>query len=388
MANSPDSRASRTMRGRLAEIPRALGFASPEDWQKVLAFILVWAGAVVFALSMIDASNVHNPSIWKNPKYTLRYGYTYSLILLFLPFLALTWWYCLERKVDHDGSLRALIRAVFRGALLTAFIFVLFDALFASFLFDFPDANAVLGVHFWGYQWADSGDCSTLWQIYRFPTCYPRTIPIEEILFYLGGVAVLRGMYIWASEDFLKLYTLDKDTYVRRAKNVTRLLSVSWGLLILMIAILAVAFYVKRLNHGSGYPIYLLLQVVIISPPLVLLYKHVRPFINTRALLLVIVLQILISVIWEATAAIPYGWWAYKKHGVIGENVPPWSELPIEACLFWIGVGWSATFIHEATKIKVRSNRSWRSILLGDRSGGRPVAGGMGSSEAHIMRAG
>jgi hypothetical protein len=52
--------------------------------------------------------------------------------------------------------------------------------------------------------------------------------------------------------------------------------------------------------------------------------------------------------------------------------VPPWSNLPIEACFFWIAVGWSAMFVHEATKIKVRSGRSWREILFGARVG-QPV---------------
>ena len=379
MANHANVKARRSVRTRLAGMVRVMGFGEPADWQKVLVFIVVWAGAVIFALSMIDVSNLHTPRIWQQPAYGLRYGYTYSLILLLLPFLALIWWYFMALKEDRDGSFKILIRAVRRGALLTAVIFVLFDALFASYLFRFPDPNAVLGVYFWGYQWADAGDCSTIWQIHRFPGCYPRTIPIEEIAFYLGGVIVLRGMYIWASEDFLRRYTMPPDDYVRAAKNVKRRLSPSPGLFVLMVVILGVAFYVKRVN-GGGYPIYLLLQVLIISPPVVLLYTNVKWFINTRALLMVMVLQILVSVIWEATAALPYGWWAYDGKGMIGLHVPPWSELPIEACLFWIGVGWSAAFIHEATKIKVRSNRSWRSILLGDRAQRNPVAEAIGSS--------
>jgi hypothetical protein len=87
--------------------------------------------------------------------------------------------------------------------------------------------------------------------------------------------------------------------------------------------------------------------------------------VNTRAFLLVMILQVLVSVIWEATLALPYGWWNYKPDGMTGRQIFPWSDLPVEACFFWISVGWSAMFIHEATKIKVRSGRTWWEVLTG-----------------------
>jgi hypothetical protein len=366
MATIPASGAYLPKRSPLRTVGRMLGFGEKADWQKVLTFVLVWAGAVIFALSWIRISNVHEPRIWTRPDYDLHHGYTYSLILLLLPLLALGWWYHIARKEDRDGSLRTLIRAVIQGSLVTALLFVVFDAVFASLLFEFPDQKAVLGVRFPGYEW--DGGCSTIWQIYR-PSCYSLSIPIEEVAFYLGGAAVLRGMYIWASEDFFKLYTMNPEEYASKARKIKRLLSWNWKLIALMLLILAIGVYAKRQYSSEGYPVYLFLQVLIISPPVVFLYTQVKDFINTRALLMVMVLQALVSVIWEATAAVPYGWWAYKPAGMSGLYVRPWSELPIEACLFWIGVGWSAAFIHEATKIKIRSNRSWRSVLLGDRFG-------------------
>jgi hypothetical protein len=362
VANHSASTARPPKGARLTRIRSLLGFGEPEDWQKVLWFILVWAGAFVFALSTLKVSNVHTPPIWTRPHYA--HGYTWSLILLALPLLVLIWWYRRARR--EDGSLRVLIRAVIWGSLLTAVVFVVFDSLFASLLFTFPDTNAVWGVYFPGYKW--DGACSTIWQIYR-PSCYAWSIPIEEIGFYLGGAAVLRGMYIWSSEDFLKLYTLKPPNYESDAKKVERLLSLNWRLIAVMLAILIIGVYQKRLLGSEGYPVYLFLQVLIVGTPVVFLYSRVKPFINTRALLMVLVLQVLVSVIWEVTAAVPYGWWGYKPAGMIGTPVRPWSDLPIEACLFWIGVGWSAMFVHEATKIKVRSNRSWRSILLGDKVG-------------------
>lgn len=340
----------------------ALGFGSPADWQKVLAFVLVWTTAVVVALSRIRVPNLQVPPLWERPDYDLTLGYTYSLALFALPLASLYWWYRLSVKDDHHGSLRKLVRAAVKGVAGSAVMLVLFDSLFASLLFTFPDPHAVLGIYFPGFKWDET--CSSIWQFYQ-PSCYARTIPVEEIAFYIGGAAVLRGMYLWASEDFFALYTMKAVDYDAEAKKVPRLLSLNAWLIALVLAILVLGYNVKQ-QHGGGLPVYLLLQAIIIAPPFVLLYSRVRPFMNTRALLLVLVLQILVSIIWEVTAANPYGWWGYKPAGMIGLTVPPWSDLPIEACLFWIGAGWSGTFVHEATKIKVRSNRSWRSILFGD----------------------
>ena len=336
---------------------------APEDWQKVFAFIIIWGAAVVFALSRITASNIHDPPLWDHDTYTLRYGYTYSLILLVVPLLGLSLWYYLVRRYDKDGRLKALMRAVVNNTLLTGILFVVFDAIFASLLFDFPDPRSVLHFRFPGYTW--KGDCSTIWHIYRLTSCYEKTIPYEEVAFYLLGAAVLRGMYLWASEDFLVLYTMEHSEYMTEARRVKRLLSVNWRVVALMAAILAAGIWFKHRIDGGGYPTYLLLETLIISSPMVFLYTRVRPFINTRALLMVIVLQVLVSLIWEVTAALPYGWWSYERDQMIGKLVNPWSDLPIEACLFWIAVGWSAMFAHESTKIKVRSGRSWWSILTG-----------------------
>jgi hypothetical protein len=347
----------------VVSIRRMLGMhqsGGPADWQKVLAFILVWGAALVFTLSRITVSNVHEPRLWTLPVYHLKYGYTYSLSLLFLPLLALVWWYILARRHDRDGSLQRLIRAVINNVLVTGLGFVIFDSLFATLLFTFPDPHSVIGIRFWGYTWA--GNCSTLWRIY-LPSCYEPTIPVEEALFYVAGAAVLRGMYIWASEDFLAQYTIPHERYVEDAKHVGRLLSVSRGLLALTLGILAVGVYVKQ-QHGGGVPVYLLLNVFILLAPVVFLYAQVRHFVNTRALLMIMVVQMLVNVIWETTA-LPYGWWGYQPAAMIGSSIRPWSDLPIEACVFWIAVGWSAIFLHETTKIKVRSGRSWRSILTG-----------------------
>jgi hypothetical protein len=369
-------------------IPALGGSGGTEAWGKILGFLLVWGMAINGALYFVTASNLHDPRLWKKPGYSLEFGYTWSLILLYLPLAVLFWWYRLSLRSDGDGSLRALMKGVLYNTALAAAVFVLFDVIFAELLFNFPDHNAVLGhspyrliravAYVPGYKWDDS--CATIWTLYR-ASCYSLSIPVEEVLFYLGGAAVLRGMYIWASEDFLSLYTVPPAEYERRAKASRRLIKWNWSLTFLALAIVVAGFVFKR-RYGGGIPTYLLLQVLIVFPPLLVLHTRVRPFINTRAFLLVMLLQVLVSVVWEATLALPYGWWGYKEYGVIGRAITPWSALPVEASFFWISVGWSAMFLHEATKIKVRSGRRWWQVLTGSNDGysvrglaGRPPRG-------------
>ena len=347
-----------------------LPFSDAADWQKVLMFILAWGAALTFAVSRISIPSEHKPPLWTLEGYGLKYGYTFSLSLIVVPLLSLVWWYLVMRKTDTEGKLRRLVRASIVQSAFAGFLFVIFDALFATKLFAFPDPNATVGLMFWGYTW--SGDCSTVWTFHRLFSCYERTIPIEEIIFYVGGAAILRGTYLWASEDFIKLYSKPDAEYAAAAKSVTRLLQVHVKVLVVLLAILGLGIYLKHRLDG-GFATYLVLQAVIISLPAALLYKAVRDFVNTRALLMVLVLQAFVSVIWEATAALPYGWWNYKPEGMIGIPVPPWSNLPIEASLFWVSVGWSAIFLQEVTKIKVRSERGWLDLLVGRKPAVAPL---------------
>jgi hypothetical protein len=152
------------------------------------------------------------------PDYDLKHGYTYSLILLFLPLVALICWYQLAKRSETDRRLQTLVRQVLWNALLTAFIFVAFDALFATILFDFPtralDSASISGLYV---------DRKLLDVLDGFGAVLLRANHSDRgNLLLSGGVGVLRGMYIWASEDFLSLYTMKHEDYVKDAKAVNR----------------------------------------------------------------------------------------------------------------------------------------------------------------------
>jgi hypothetical protein len=121
-------------------------------------------------------------------------------------------------------------------------------------------------------------------------------------------------------------------------------------------------------NH-EGWPSYLLAELLLVFVPLSALYNRVGSLTNIRAFTFVLPLHALISVVWEATLALPYGWWHYQDHAMMGATISAWSNLPIEAGGLWLSVGWTSMLTYEVAKIRVLSQRTWGELLFGRRTG-------------------
>jgi hypothetical protein len=166
------------------------------------------------------------------------------------------------------------------------------------------------------------------------------------------------------------------DLYVKSAREAIPLVDVDrkfiwWALLILAIGTAikkTPASWVPWLrwhDYQEGWPVYLACELVIIFGTLALLRRKVRLFTNVRAFLFVVVLQVLVSIVWEATFAVPLGWWNYQMRAMVGVTISPWSNLPIEACFLWVSVGWGVMVMYETAKIKAVTGYSWRRVLRG-----------------------
>jgi hypothetical protein len=57
------------------------------------------------------------------------------------------------------------------------------------------------------------------------------------------------------------------------------------------------------------------------------------------------------SLLWEVTLALPYGWWEYRKNILIGLHIGAWSGLPIEAVCVWLAVSFTTVITYEVIKI-------------------------------------
>jgi hypothetical protein len=338
--------------------------ASYRAYQKVLIFIAVWVLAVVLAVFMIDVPEV--APIWQSADYHHKFGYTYSLVLLFLPLAFLVLWYFQSRD---SLDLRALMRQILVIVVFSALAWILLDILLANLLFSFPDQNAHVQLTLVpGYLW--SGECSTFSKLWRFPACYfPPSIPLEEVLFYLGGAGLLTMMYMWASEDFYSEYTLPRPEYTRQAKAAPPLIYWNKWFIFAAIALAVLGVLIKKFGwwhpYHEGWPYYLFAELVIVFLPLAALYTRVHKFTNPRAFIFVMLVHVQVSVIWETTLALPFGWWDYRPYAMMGVVIEAWSRLAIEATGLWLSVGWASMFTYEATKIKVVSGKSWREVLFG-----------------------
>ena len=80
-------------------------------------------------------------------------------------------------------------------------------------------------------------------------------------------------------------------------------------------------------------------------------YRVTRRFINWRALSLTIFIMLPVSMLWEATLALPYGWWNYEHGAMMGVFIGAWADLPIEAVMVWLAVTYGTVILFEAVKI-------------------------------------
>jgi hypothetical protein len=95
------------------------------------------------------------------------------------------------------------------------------------------------------------------------------------------------------------------------------------------------------------------------------LFRTTEPFINWRAFGFTLTWIVLVSLLWEATLALPYGWWGYQESAMVGIFVGAWSRLPLEAVLVWLAVTFTTVIIFESVKIWIASRRGLRKFLMG-----------------------
>lgn len=269
-------------------------------------------------------------------------GYTWSLLLFLVPILVLGGWFWRDpgRRLQKRALAWTLLIVVPTGFAL--------DFLLASRLFEFPNVEATLKV--------------------PIPVLGPAgsTAPIEEFVFYLAGFLAVLLTYIWADEHWMAAYNI--PDYSAYADKLDRVLSFH-GLSLVIGAFLAVgAILYKRFLLGeAAFPTYFLYLVATGIVPSVGLYRSVRDAINWRAVSLVLTLITLVSLLWEVTLGVPYGWWDYQRGAMLGFFIGAWSHLPIEAVLVWLAVTYMTVIVYEAMKVWLASGMTWREAAAGRR---------------------
>jgi hypothetical protein len=297
----------------------------------MLAMVAIPAGIALHSVRVPAVLEVNNP----NPT---PYGYTLSLSFFFIPILIIGGWF-----LPREG-LRIPQRAFWRTILILVPFGCALDFFLARYFFFFHNPGATLRI---------------------LAPALGHWVPLEEYIFYSSGFIAVLLIYIWLDEYWLSAYR--PQDYLMEAKTIRRLLvfhstSVYVGAALVILAEL----YKKNLSPApAGFPGYFTFLVVAALIPGAGFFAEARRFINWRAVSLTLFIILLISLLWEGTLAVPYGWWGYQTGQMMGLFIGAWSGLPIEAVCLWIAVTYVTVIIFTIMKLWDASGKPLSKALMG-----------------------
>ena len=300
--------------------------------------VLLWI-AVLAVPAAITLNTVKVPGTLQIPSDDpTPLGYTWSLSLFIVPLWVLGAWFLRQPRLPAQR------KAFWTSLLILLPLGFLLDLLFGNTFFTFPNHDAVLGLEIP----AVGGD-----------------IPIEEFIFYITGFLVVLLLYIWCDEYWVAAYNV--PDYRDAAAKVPKLLKFHWGSVIVGLVLLGLAVIYKKFMSGDpeGFPWYFTYLLVAAVIPSAGFFDSTRDVINWRAFSVTFFFILLVSLLWEATLAAPYGWWGYEPSAMMGMFIGGWFGLPVEAVLVWLAVTFTTVIIFEVVRLYQASGKSLREAFLG-----------------------
>jgi hypothetical protein len=251
----------------------------------------------------------------------------WSLSLFVVPVVVLAGWLAgrWESRIQN--------RAFWVTTLIVSTGGILLDVFFGLSFFTFPNQDAVLGIHFYGYSFIDG---------------WKDVIPIEELGFYIFGTVAVLLVYIWGDEFWFRAYNVDDAP--RRSTRRSKVISFHPASAILGILAFLVGLLYKKFGLGvdhEGFPGYFLFLTLVALIPSILFFPVANPFINWRAFSVAYLFILLVSLFWEAAIAVPYQWWGFQSPRMIGVFINGFCALPVEEPLLWMGITWATVIIYE-----------------------------------------
>ncbi len=255
----------------------------------------------------------------------------------------------LFRKANSKIELRSFLFTVLGIFILGTIL----DLGFGYHFFMFPNRDAVKGIYLPAFDWST----------FTFVANY---LPVEEFLFYLFGGIYMLSSYLWGVLYWFKRY--NHNNHAEVTKQFPKLIKFSPKLLVLAVVLIVLGIIIKRNgSYPEGFPGYFTFLVVAAFIPIVFCYRIVSYLINWRAFTFMSFTLILVSIVYEATLGVPYGWWKYQSYYMLGIFVTAWMQLPIEAVLLWIAAGFGTVLLFEFLRAWFYSERSLGAVLFGER---------------------
>ncbi len=263
------------------------------------------------------------------------YGYTVSLGFWIIPALAMALWFLARKDIAVPDK-----KAFYTVLVLLPAIGGILDVLFATRFFTFVNLDATLGI---------------------MVPVVGGEVPLEEFVFYVMGFVVILLAYVWVKVTWL-------ESRGRMPTPPRGILHLHWPSLLLSAALVAAGVLYKWYgphDHHEGFPGYFTFLVLAAFSPVVLMYRSVKALISWRAFSLVMFATVGVSMLWEASLAIPYQWWGYQSEQMLGVFIPGWTDLPVEAALLWLVVTWATVTWYEAFRVIHAHPGGWREALRG-----------------------
>jgi hypothetical protein len=310
----------------------------------VLAMLAMFSAPVALTLHTVKTS-AFRPLDEIVPANPSPYGYPVSLLIFIVPIVIIGFWFLPQ---DH---FRISKRAFWWTVGILFPLGAALDFFFAQFFFTFPDPGATLRIA---------------------ALALGRPVPVEEYAFYLTGFLAVLLLYVWLDGYWLHAYSIADDDAQRTSFH--RLLGFHVQSLILAVALIGGAIVFRRLAlpDAPGFPGYFTFLVLMILLPSIALYSAVNRVINWRALSLTVFMILLTSLLWEATLAIPYGWWGYQPTAMVGVDIRAWDNLPIEAVFVWMAVTFATVLVYETIRCWHASGKRARHAFFGVRIAAAP----------------
>ena len=296
----------------------------PREPRQAFRVVFVIAGLLIVPAALTLRTVLHPGALQIETSNPTPLGYTWSLLLFLIPLAALSLWFA--RRRDLSLARRAFWRTI---AVLVPLGFGL-DLLFGNAFFTFLNHQSTLGLNI---------------------PAVGGPIPIEEFIFYITGFMLVLMSYLWADEYWVRAYNI--PDYRSEARELRRIAQFHAPSLILGSALIAAAVIYKKVFSPSpdGFPWYFIYLTVMSFVPSAGFFRTAQPFINWRAFSFTFFLILLISLLWEVTLAIPYGWWDYRPAAMTGLVISAWRGLPVEAVCVWLAVSFTTVIVYEVIKI-------------------------------------
>lgn len=298
----------------------------------MLAMIAVPAGITLHTVHVAAIAQIPSP----NPT---PHGYSWSLLLFLVPIVVIGAWFLFSE------DMRIPQRAFWRTLSILVPVGFGLDFFFANQFFVYPNVGATMGIG---------------------APAIGGNVPIEEYVFYFTGFLAVLLIYVWLGEYWLAAYNV-RD-YREEAEKIGRMLRFHISSLVAGVALVALAIVYKKLRSPfpDGFPGYFTVLIIGGVVPSASLFHTARTLINWRAFSLTLFMILLISMFWEATLAVPYGWWGYQQREMMGLFIGAWSGLPIEAVVVWIAVTYGTAIVYESAKVWQASDKPARHVFLGN----------------------